>query len=105
MSISSYSSFNATRPNSVPPMLEQPFYRAQLDGWVPVIAHPERNTVLQQRPDVLAFLIGPVFFTIIQTSIERGFGSGTLVAVGVSLSDAFYITLTYLGIYQLFDKG
>lgn len=54
---------------------------------------------------VLAFLIGPVFFTILQTSIERGFGSGALVAIGVSLSDAFYITLTYLGIYQLFDQG
>ena len=54
---------------------------------------------------VLAFLVGPVFFTIVQTSIERGFGSGTLVAVGVSLSDAFYITLAYLGIYQLFDNG
>jgi threonine/homoserine/homoserine lactone efflux protein len=54
---------------------------------------------------VLAFLIGPVFFTILQTSVERGFGSGTLVAIGVSLSDAFYITLTYLGIYQLFDQG
>jgi threonine/homoserine/homoserine lactone efflux protein len=54
---------------------------------------------------VLAFLIGPVFFTILQTSIERGFGSGAMVAVGVSLSDAFYITLTYFGVYQLFDKG
>ena len=54
---------------------------------------------------VLAFLVGPVFFAILQTSIERGFGSGTLVAVGVSLSDAFYITLTYLGVYQLFDRG
>ena len=54
---------------------------------------------------VLAFLIGPVFFTILQTSIERGFGSGALVAVGVSLSDAFYITLTYMGVYQLFDNG
>lgn len=54
---------------------------------------------------VLAFLIGPVFFTLLQTSIERGFGSGVLVAVGVSLSDAFYITLTYLGVYQLFDNG
>lgn len=52
---------------------------------------------------VLAFLIGPVFFTILQTSIERGFGSGALVAVGVSLSDALYISLTYLGIYQVFD--
>ena len=54
---------------------------------------------------VLAFLIGPVFFTIMQTSIERGFTSGALVAVGVSLSDAFYITLIYLGVYQFFDTG
>lgn len=54
---------------------------------------------------LLAFLIGPVFFTIMQTSIERGFTSGALVAVGVSLSDAFYITLIYLGVYQLFDHG
>lgn len=54
---------------------------------------------------VLAFLIGPVFFTIMQTSIERGFGSGALVAVGVSLSDAFYISVTYMGVSQLFDKG
>lgn len=54
---------------------------------------------------VLAFLIGPVFFTILQTSIERGFSSGALVAVGVSLSDAFYITISYMGVYQLFDQG
>ncbi len=54
---------------------------------------------------VLAFLIGPVFFTIIQTSIERGFWSGFFVAIGVSLSDAFYITVCYLGVYQVFDKG
>lgn len=54
---------------------------------------------------VLAFLIGPVFFTIIQTSIERGFMSGVYVAMGVSLSDALYISLCYLGVYQVFDKG
>jgi threonine/homoserine/homoserine lactone efflux protein len=54
---------------------------------------------------VLAFLIGPVFFTLIQTSIEQGFRSGFLVAIGVSLSDAFYISLCYLGVYQLFDQG
>lgn len=53
---------------------------------------------------VLALLIGPVFFTIIQTSIEKGFRSGVFVAIGVSLSDAFYITLAYLGLYQIFDK-
>ena len=54
---------------------------------------------------VLAFLIGPVFFSIIQTSIERGFKSGVFVAIGVSLSDAFYITICYMGVYQFFDKG
>lgn len=54
---------------------------------------------------VLAFLIGPVFFTILQTSIERGFWSGFFVAIGVSLSDAFYISICYLGVYQFFDKG
>lgn len=51
---------------------------------------------------ILAFLIGPVFFTIIQTSMERGFGSGVLVATGVALSDAAYILLAYLGVSQLF---
>lgn len=50
---------------------------------------------------VLALLIGPVFFTIIQTSIERGFWCGVYVAIGVSLSDAFYILIAYLGLLQL----
>jgi threonine/homoserine/homoserine lactone efflux protein len=54
---------------------------------------------------VLAFLIGPVFFTLLQTSIERGFRSGFFVAIGVSLSDALYITVCYLGVYQIFDQG
>jgi threonine/homoserine/homoserine lactone efflux protein len=54
---------------------------------------------------VLAFLIGPVFFTILQTSIERGFWSGFFVAIGVSVSDAMYIALCYMGVSQLFDKG
>jgi len=53
---------------------------------------------------VLAFLVGPVFFTIIQTSIERGFWSGALVAVGVSLSDAFYIFVAYMGPIQFVQE-
>lgn len=48
----------------------------------------------------LAFLIGPVFFTILQTSVERGFWSGFFVAIGVSLSDAVYICVSYLGLVQ-----
>jgi len=52
---------------------------------------------------VLAFLIGPVFFTILQTSIERGFWSGVFVAIGVSLSDAVYILVAYLGLIQFIE--
>lgn len=53
---------------------------------------------------VLTFLIGPVFFTILQTSIERGFVSGVWVALGVSISDALYILISYLGLYQFFEN-
>lgn len=54
---------------------------------------------------VLALLIGPVFFTILQTSIERGFNSGVFVAIGVSLSDAFYIFISYLGLVRFVSDG
>jgi threonine/homoserine/homoserine lactone efflux protein len=54
---------------------------------------------------VLAFLIGPVFFAIIQTSIERGFWSGLFVALGASLSDILYIIVIYLGLIQFIEGG
>ncbi len=50
---------------------------------------------------LLAVLVGPVFFALLQTSIERGFRSGVLLAVGVSLSDAFCAALCFLGYSQL----
>jgi protein-tyrosine phosphatase len=43
--------------SSVPPLIEQPLYRIQLDGWIPILAHPERNAVLQARTDLLLELI------------------------------------------------
>jgi threonine/homoserine/homoserine lactone efflux protein len=49
---------------------------------------------------VLTFLVGPVFFTILQTSLEAGFWKGVLVAVGVSLSDIFYVVICYFGVAQ-----
>jgi threonine/homoserine/homoserine lactone efflux protein len=54
---------------------------------------------------VLALLIGPVFFTLIQTSIERGFLKGLFVAIGVSLSDIFYISIIYLGLSKLMEAN
>jgi threonine/homoserine/homoserine lactone efflux protein len=42
----------------------------------------------------LAALIGPVFFSLLQTSLHRGFRAGAFMAVGISLSDTLYIFLT-----------
>ncbi len=54
---------------------------------------------------ILALLIGPVFFAIIQTSVEKGFWNGALVALGVSLSDIFYVSVCYLGMAQMLENG
>jgi protein-tyrosine phosphatase len=43
--------------HAIPPMIEQPFYRMQLEGWTPIIAHPERNSVFQSRPELLVRLV------------------------------------------------
>lgn len=43
--------------HAVPPLIEQAFYRVQLEGWTPIVAHPERNAVFQSKPDLLATLV------------------------------------------------
>lgn len=43
--------------NAIPPLVEQPFYHVQLEGWTPIIAHPERNAIFQSKPELLARLI------------------------------------------------
>jgi threonine/homoserine/homoserine lactone efflux protein len=53
---------------------------------------------------VLAFLVGPVFFSIIQTSVEKGFLKGALVALGVSISDILYVVVCYFGLVQFFQN-
>ncbi|ELR71819.1 hypothetical protein C900_02194 [Fulvivirga imtechensis AK7] len=54
---------------------------------------------------LLAVLIGPVFFTLIQTSIEKGLDKAVLVAIGIFFSDVLYIGLAYLGISQLINNS
>jgi threonine/homoserine/homoserine lactone efflux protein len=49
---------------------------------------------------VLATLIGPVFFSLIQTSLKQGFRKAFFMALGITASDTFYILLTYFGIAQ-----
>ena len=46
----------------------------------------------------LALLTGPVFFKLVQTSLNHGFTKGIYFALGISFSDAIYACLAYLGI-------
>jgi threonine/homoserine/homoserine lactone efflux protein len=43
---------------------------------------------------LFSFLTGPVFFSMIKTSIETGFKAGFSLAVGVVLSDIIFISAT-----------
>jgi L-lysine exporter family protein LysE/ArgO len=52
---------------------------------------------------VLAILPGPVFFGLIQTSINKGFRYGFFFALGVALSDVSMILLTYYGISNFLE--
>ncbi len=51
---------------------------------------------------ISSFLTGPVFFSMIKTSIERGFKAGFSLAVGVIMSDIILISLVLFG-SQFFD--
>ncbi len=48
----------------------------------------------------LAVLIGPAFFTLIQTSINHGFRIGMFLAIGIFLSDLTLVSLSFLGASQ-----
>lgn len=47
---------------------------------------------------LLTFLIGPIFFALLQTGIEQGFRAGLGLASGVWLSDMIYICLAYFSL-------
>ncbi len=52
----------------------------------------------------LAFLIGPSFISLVQTSIHSGFPSGMQFAIGIALSDLTLIVLSYLGALQILQN-
>ncbi len=52
----------------------------------------------------IAILVGPVFFLIINTAINKGFIQAFFVALGVAICDSFYILLLYFG-FNLFEKS
>jgi threonine/homoserine/homoserine lactone efflux protein len=54
---------------------------------------------------ILSITLGPAFFSIIQTSIDRGFKSAFYIAVGISLSDLALIGLSFLGVSHIIHIG
>lgn len=46
---------------------------------------------------LLSFLFGPAFFSLLQTSIHRGFKYGIMLALGIFLSDVFIVGLYVVG--------
>ncbi len=46
---------------------------------------------------ILAFMIGPVFFMLIQTSILKGFRAAFTFDVGVVMGDVFFLLIAYFG--------
>ncbi len=47
---------------------------------------------------LLAILLGPIFFALIQTGVERGLRAGTMVGLGIWISDILFIAVTYAGL-------
>lgn len=49
----------------------------------------------------LSFMIGPVFFILLETSIIKGFRAAIVFDLGVVLADIFFLSLAYLGSYRM----
>lgn len=52
----------------------------------------------------LAFMVGPVFFTLIETSITKGFRAALTFDAGVVLADIMFITISYYGSISILQK-
>lgn len=47
---------------------------------------------------LLAVMLGPVFFALIQNSISKGFKSGIYMALGIAVADTAYIFLMFFSV-------
>ena len=52
----------------------------------------------------LAFMIGPVFFMLIETSITKGVRAAIAFDVGVIIADVIFISIAYLSSFQLLEN-
>ena len=52
----------------------------------------------------LAFMIGPVFFVLLETSVIKGFRAAMVFDLGVIIADIVFVTFAYYGSRTLLEK-
>ncbi|WP_452225432.1 LysE family translocator [Lacinutrix chionoecetis] len=52
----------------------------------------------------LAFMIGPVFFVLLETSVIRGFRAALAFDLGVIVADVLFIAIAYFSSFQLLEN-
>ncbi len=53
---------------------------------------------------LLAFAVGPVFFTLIETSITKGFKAGIFFDLGAMFADIIFILIAYFSTSKILDR-
>ena len=50
---------------------------------------------------ILSFMIGPVFFVLLETSVVKGFKAAMVFDLGVVFADIIFILIAYFSSYRL----
>lgn len=53
---------------------------------------------------LLSFMIGPVFFVLLETSATKGFRAGVSFDIGVVIADIVFLVIAYFSSFQLLEN-
>lgn len=53
---------------------------------------------------LLSFMIGPVFFVLLETSATKGFRAGVSLDIGVIFADVVFLLIAYFSSFQLLEN-
>ena len=53
---------------------------------------------------LLSFMIGPVFFVLLETSATKGFRAGLALDIGVIIADTLFLFIAYFSSFQLLEN-
>ena len=53
---------------------------------------------------LLSFMIGPVFFVLLETSATKGFRAGLALDIGVIVADILFLFIAYFSSFQLLEN-